>query len=223
MLFGDPEFELEEQPPRPRLGRRIVRALPMALAAGLVVLVLLAALGGRYVAVPAAEVAAAAASDGPGRPAQELRALAPRGVYLVVDSFDNRLRVYRNGRLLREAVVSSGSGAILRDPQSGREWVFDTPRGERVVERKVKNPIWVKPDWAFIEEGYLPPEDPKSRYDDFSLGDYALYIGDGYILHGTLFQTLLGKSVTHGCIRVGDADLRFLYRHVPVGARVYLY
>ncbi len=34
-----------------------------------------------------------------------------------------------------------------------------------------------------------------------------LYMRDGYIIHGTIFKTLLGKRVTHGCIRLGDEDL----------------
>jgi L,D-transpeptidase YbiS len=155
---------------------------------------------------------------------QRLRSLLPRGTYIVVDSYRNHLRVYRNGELLRDALCSTGSGVVLRDPRDGRQWVFDTPTGERRVQRKVKNPIWAKPDWAFIEEGYEPPPPgSRERFDDFSLGDYGLYMGDGYIIHGTIFQTLLGQRVTHGCIRLGDEDLEYVYRQVPLGARVYLY
>jgi len=111
----------------------------------------------------------------------------------------------------------------LRDPRNGKEWVFDTPRGELKVLRKVKDPVWVKPDWAFIEEGYEPPKSMRDRIDDFSLGDYGLYMRDGYIIHGTIFKTLLGKRVTHGCIRLGDEDLEYVYRSVPSGARVFIY
>lgn len=148
---------------------------------------------------------------------------APRGLYLVVDTWDNRARLYRDGELLREMVSSTGSGTLLRDPVGGRTWIFETPHGERRVERKVRNPIWIKPDWAFIEEGFEPPKSAVHRLDDVSLGDYAIYLGDGYLIHGTLFQTLLGRRVTHGCIRLGDDDLAFLYKTLPVGSRVYLY
>jgi L,D-transpeptidase YbiS len=152
-----------------------------------------------------------------------LERVKPRGAYLVVDSYRNRLRLVENGVPKHEAVCSTGTGTILRDPRNGREWIFDTPIGERVIERKVKNPVWAKPDWAFIEEGYLPPTNPEERFDPYSLGDYALYLGNGYIIHGTLFQTLLGRRVTHGCIRLGDADLELIYRNVRIGTRVYLY
>lgn len=156
--------------------------------------------------------------------ARKLSELAPRGTYVFIDTYANRVRVFKDDVLAREAVCSTGSGTILKDPEKGREWVFDTPRGERKVQRKVKNPVWVKPDWAFIEEGYQPPpKDSPDRYDDFSLGDFGLYLGDGYIIHGTVFQSLLGQRVTHGCIRMGDADLEFVYKTVPLGAKVFLY
>jgi lipoprotein-anchoring transpeptidase ErfK/SrfK len=154
---------------------------------------------------------------------KDLIRFQPKGVYIVVDSYRNRLRLIQNGRTIRTAVCSTGTGIVLRDPRTGKTWVFDTPVGERVVERKVKHPVWAKPDWAFIEEGWIPPSDPNERFDDASLGDYALYIGDGFIIHGTLFKSLLGRRVTHGCIRLGDEDLEFVYRHAPIGTRVYLY
>ena len=148
----------------------------------------------------------------------------PRGPYVVVDTYRNKVHVMKDGKPLRTAVCSTGSGLVLRDPRNGREWIFDTPTGERTVQRKVKDPIWAKPDWAFVEEGYAPPPSGSpDRFDDFSLGKYGLYLGDGYIIHGTIFQSLLGRRVTHGCIRLGDDDLEYVYKTVPVGARVYLY
>lgn len=154
---------------------------------------------------------------------RRLAAYAPHGTYIVVDTYHNRLRLFRHGRLLRLAVCSTGSGVVLRDPRDGHIWVFDTPIGERRVQRKVKNPIWNKPDWAFIEEGLKPPHRSRDRTDDFSLGDYALYLGNGYIIHGTIFQTLLGRPITHGCIRLGDKDLNYVYHHTPLGAPVFLF
>lgn len=155
---------------------------------------------------------------------KRLTALAPRReVYIVVDTFHNRLRIYKGQELLREAVCSTGSGVRLRDPRNGKEWVFDTPQGEVKIWRKRRDPVWVKPDWAFIEEGYEPPRGMRDRIDDYSLGDYALDMPDGYIIHGTVFKTLLGRRVTHGCIRLGDEDLEYAYKTVPVGARVFLF
>lgn len=153
-----------------------------------------------------------------------LERVRPQGAYIVVDTYRNRLRLVEGGRVVREALCSTGTGVVLIDPRNKRKWVFDTPLGERIIERKQKNPVWMKPDWAFIEEGEEPPP-PGSpdRVDPYSLGDYGLYMGDGYIIHGTLFKSLLGRRVTHGCIRLGDEDLEYLYHNVPIGTRVYLY
>ena len=147
-----------------------------------------------------------------------------RGYWLVVDSYRGRLEVYRGAERIRDATCSTGSGNALRDPQTGKMWVFQTPVGERTIHRKVTDPVWTKPDWAFVEEGVEPPlMGSVDRVDRSSLGDYALYLGDGYMIHGTLFQTLLGRRITHGCIRLGDDDLRWVYEKVPVGTRVYIY
>jgi lipoprotein-anchoring transpeptidase ErfK/SrfK len=163
----------------------------------------------------------------PGERAKQLAArltgVGAREIHIVVDTYNNRLKIFRGKELLREAICSTGSGIRLRDPRNGKEWIFDTPQGELKILRKQKNPIWIKPDWAFIEEGYLPPKYGRDRVDDFSLGDYGLYMRDGYIIHGTIFKTLLGKRVTHGCIRLGDEDLKYVFDTVPVGARVFLY
>ena len=189
----------------------------------------LARFGGSYAKAEfAADAVTSSDDDAPAerlaKIERRLQALAPaREVYVVVDTHRNRLRVYRGHELLREAVCSTGSGIRLRDPRNGKEWLFDTPQGELKILRKVKNPIWMKPDWAFIEDGYEPPKSMRDRVDDFSLGDYGLYMKDGYIIHGTIFKTLLGKRVTHGCIRLGDEDLEFVYKTVPAGARVFLF
>jgi L,D-transpeptidase YbiS len=148
---------------------------------------------------------------------------APAGVYIVVDTLANRLYLKKGDRVLREAVCSTGTGGVLEDPATGRRWVFETPRGAHQVQAKKKDPVWNKPDWAFVEEGLPIPKDPRERVDDYSLGDYALYLGDGYLIHGTLYQRLLGRGVTHGCVRLGDADLEAVYNAASVGTWVYIY
>ncbi len=198
--------------------------VPAALAAVLVVVVALFARPYRAFDLPSwIPSDAAAAADQSAQLQRRLARYAPRGVWVTVDSYANRLRVMRGDEVLREALCSTGSGVVLKDPVGERTWIFDTPVGERRVIEKRKDPVWTKPDWAFIEEGFVPPKDWSLRRDDFSLGAYALYLGDGYLIHGTIFQTLLGRPVTHGCIRLGDEDLEYVYHTVPSGARVYLY
>ena len=43
------------------------------------------------------------------------------------------------------------------------------------------------------------------------------------MMHGTLYERLLGRDVTHGCIRIGRDDLRQVVRDCPVGTPLYVY
>lgn len=155
--------------------------------------------------------------------AAKMKNLRPRGTYVLIDTAENRLRVMRDGQMVQEAVVSCGSGDILQDPSGERKWIFDTPRGEFLVSSKLVNPTWIKPDWAFYEEGEELPSNFNDRVDNDTLGDFALGFGSGYFIHGTLYTRMLGRNVTHGCVRVGDDDLKKVYQTVPMGAKVYIY
>lgn len=212
----------------------------MPLLAGVALLVAVSIVGTGYAHRPLTSVAAAAPdSSGSPTPAEapsakrdearraELRAqLArhrPRGVHVVIDQTHNRLYLKRGDEVVRKAVCSAGSGLVLMDYQGQRKWVFDTPRGVFHIWRKLENPVWNKPDWAFVEEGVPIPDDPLERIDRASLGAYACYFGKGYLIHGTLYTRLLGRNVSHGCIRLGDDDLREVYNAVQVGTPVYIY
>jgi len=142
---------------------------------------------------------------------------------ILVDTAENRLYLKEGTKMLREAVVSCGSGEVLEEPGGTRKWVFDTPRGEYAVQSKLVDPTWIKPDWAFIEEGEKIPKNFNDRIDEDSLGDFALGFGNGYFIHGTLYTRLLGRNVTHGCIRVGDADLEAIFQKTGSGTRIYIY
>ena len=152
-----------------------------------------------------------------------LRRNVPRGTYIVIDQTHNRLRLMRGDETLLDAPCSAGSGMVLKEGTGGRVWVFDTPRGRFEVLSKAERPVWRRPDWAFVEEGEPIPKNPGDRLEYGSLGEYALYFGNGYMIHGTLYERLLGRPVSHGCIRLGKEPLREVFRHSPLGTPVYIY
>ncbi|MFN8060642.1 MAG: L,D-transpeptidase [Vicinamibacterales bacterium] len=152
-----------------------------------------------------------------------IQATMPKGRFIVIDQTQNRLYVKEKDRTLVEAVCSAGSGMVLKEGSGGRTWVFDTPRGQFRVLSKISNPVWRKPDWAFVEEGKPIPRDPGERLEYGTLGEYALYFGNGFMIHGTLYERLLGRSVSHGCIRLGREDLRKVYAAAPIGTPIFIY
>jgi L,D-transpeptidase YbiS len=154
---------------------------------------------------------------------KRLAALAPKGAYIVIDTASNRVFLREGEKTLREMIASCGSGNVLEDPVGGRTWTFETPRGVFSVKNKINNPLWIKPDWAFIEEGEEIPKNPADRAEPGMMGDYAMGIGQGYFIHGTLYKRLLGRNVSHGCIRLGDEDLKSLVKTVPLGTRVIIF
>lgn len=157
------------------------------------------------------------------RLARTLKDEIPHEVYIVVDSMNNRVFLKRGELIEMDAVASTGSSKRLIDPGSEREWVFNTPRGEFRVREERRNPVWVKPDWAFIEEGKPIPRTRAEREEHGSLGEHGLYFGDGFIIHGTLYERLLGRSVSHGCIRLGRDDLRQVAAAAGVGTRIFIF
>ena len=154
---------------------------------------------------------------------KQFEALTPRKPYLIVDSSNNRIFLMSGKKLIHQGICSTGSYVLLKAGDK-REWVFKTPKGRFYVQLKEEKPVWHKPDWAFIEEGLpVPPVGAKERFETGVLGDYALHLGDGYMIHGTLYKRLLGMPVTHGSIRLDDPDLEIVYKNLAIGSAVFMY
>lgn len=148
---------------------------------------------------------------------------APReGVVITVDVATNQAYLFEDGQLLRKSKAATGSDKILR---KGRKvWWFRTPRGRHEVVRKITDPVWTKPDWAFIEEGKrVPPPNHPSRQERGKLGKYALDLGEGILLHGTDDPKSIGRRASHGCIRLPNDMLAALYKRASVGTQVYIF
>ncbi len=149
--------------------------------------------------------------------------LKPAKPYIVVNTTENRYSL-RNagGDTVRTGGCSTGKNEVLIAGK--KRIIFKTPKGMFTVLNKQENRPWIKPDWAFIEDGLpIPSARSASRIDYNTLGDYALSIGDGYMLHGTLYQRFLGLPVTHGCVRLGDKDLEIIYHTLSKGSKVFIY
>lgn len=155
---------------------------------------------------------------------KQLNELIPTNGYIIINSTDNEFILKKGNEIIRTGKCSTGSYLMLESEKRQKKWLFKTPKGMLTVKSKRTNPVWTKPDWAFIEEGLpIPGPNHPSRIEEGVLGDYALSLGDGYMIHGTLWQRYLGLAVTHGCVRLNDDDLEVVYNTLSKGSKVYIY
>jgi L,D-transpeptidase YbiS len=145
--------------------------------------------------------------------------------YIVIDTQSNKLQLRAGDEILRQVICATGSGRKLEGKKSWHRWQFATPKGRFSVLRKVEDPLWIRPTWDFIENDEEIPifAEDRRRFQRGVLGEYALYFARDYMIHGTLFEVNLGKSITHGCVRLGSDDLHHLYQAVQVGSPVFIY
>lgn len=123
-------------------------------------------------------------------------------VRLVIKLSEHRVYVYD-----RDQVKTSFPIAI------GREG-WETPTGEWSVIQMFQNPIWQHP---FTGQSIPPgPDNPLgSRWIGFWT-DGRNFIG----FHGTPDTQTVGKSASHGCIRMYDRDVVKLFSMVRIGTPV---
>ncbi|MDZ7632429.1 MAG: L,D-transpeptidase [Gemmatimonadaceae bacterium] len=103
-----------------------------------------------------------------------------------------------------------------------------TTRGSDVVKRHRDGSItpMTASDGRELAAGgkiIIPPFGTNARRYKEILGTHRLNLGDGYALHGTNAPNTIGRSVSHGCVRLRNEDIETLYRMIPVGAPVYIY
>lgn len=76
---------------------------------------------------------------------------------------------------------------------------------------------------VFDDTLYMPPLGSKNRRIYGELGSHRLDLGEGYLIHGTPEESTVGDAVTHGCVRLKEEDISWLYANVPIGTSVYIF
>jgi hypothetical protein len=197
------------QPNRSVMKRTIAARAPIALGAALL-MGACTTLGGRRAPEPPPVLEAPAPRA----------TVQPNRKYVVVDVEKNELRFMDGTQVLWRAPVGTGTGFRL-STRSGRQWSFNTPSGTMQVQYKELNPAWFRPDWWFIENKLpVPPQDSPLRKEEGGLGAAAVYLGDELAIHGTDKPELLGRRVSHGCIRLSNANAVRLFHNVQLGTPV---
>ena len=95
---------------------------------------------------------------------------------------------------------------VGRVNQYGNFWPF-TPGAEIIFDGRI----------------FMPPFGTRQRQIPDVLGTHRLFLGDGYLIHGTNEEDSIGSAVSHGCVRMNNDDVEQLYAQVDTGTPVYIY
>jgi len=117
--------------------------------------------------------------------------------FIRVDKSGNTLRLFLNDKPIKTYAVATG-----RDNS--------TPTGEFTVQHKLVDPTWYRTG------AVVPPGDPENGLGTRWLG----FDHPGYGIHGTTEPHLIGRQVSHGCVRMRNEDVEELYDIIPYGTKV---
>jgi lipoprotein-anchoring transpeptidase ErfK/SrfK len=113
-----------------------------------------------------------------------------------------------------------GPGHAIRYPvgvgRLGMQW-----SGTAFIDGKYIKPAWSPPDSIRGDYSRLPPVIPGgSPQNPMGVAAMTLSGGGQYAIHGTNNEGSIGGFVSHGCIRMHNADIEDLYSRVMIGTRV---
>ena len=118
---------------------------------------------------------------------------------IVVSLEDRKLALVEDGKVVKTYPVAVGKVST------------PSPVGTFTIERRVMNP-------TYSHDGRVVPAGPNNPVGSRWMG---LSI-KGYGIHGTNVPSSIGKAASHGCIRMGKADVEELFSMVAVGDEVEL-
>jgi len=130
------------------------------------------------------------------------------GKVIVVDKTSHRLTLYNNMEVEKTYPIACGMPS------------WPTPSGTFKITSKTKWPTWVNPgtSWAKSMPPFIPPG-PGNPLGTRALATSA----SGVLIHGTYSSWSIGRSVSHGCIRMYIRDSEDIYERVPVGTPVLIH
>jgi len=129
------------------------------------------------------------------------------GKLIIINLSAHTLSLYERDKLLAQFPVACGSPA------------YPTPIGQWKVILKERNPSWRNPGsaWAKSMPRIIPPGPGNP------LGTRALTTNaSGVLIHGTPSPGSIGRSVSHGCVRMFMKDVEQLFEIVEVDTPIYV-
>ncbi len=127
-----------------------------------------------------------------------------RQTKVVIRLGPRRLDYYEGEQLIHSYDIAVGQA----------EW--QTPTGEFAILDMRRDPFWQHP---ITGDAIGPgPENPLgTRWIGFTHDD-GYHIG----IHGTNQEELVGQAVSHGCVRMREADIQQMFEELAIGTPIYV-
>jgi len=119
-------------------------------------------------------------------------------------------------QLRRGVPIRQGDGSMLA--VSGNDVVLRRADGTQSIMKATDGR-----EIVFGGQMVIPPFGTNQRKYSGVLGTRRLYLGDGYGIHGTNDPSSIGRSVSHGCVRMRNEEIERLFDMVELGTPVFIY
>jgi lipoprotein-anchoring transpeptidase ErfK/SrfK len=133
---------------------------------------------------------------------QTIKVIDGSNLNIFIDLSKNKLYLKSNDKVIKSYYVCSGKKET------------PTPTGDYKVTEKMVDPTW----FSGIEtgnKGKIPGGDPRNE-----LGTRWIGFKPTFGIHGTIFPESIGKSESHGCVRMQNAEVEELYDMVVTGTPI---
>ncbi|HEX8620242.1 MAG TPA: L,D-transpeptidase [Thermoanaerobaculia bacterium] len=146
--------------------------------------------------------------------------LKSENFYLSVDTRGRKLRFYYGDTVLREAELAIGASRTIN--ANGKTWTFIPLKGAFAIDAKLVNHAWRIPEWVYAMNNQpIPPERPAIPN---GLGQYVLFLPDGYAIHTPPGEDSPLKGVKPGSYMVSEDFMRAVWPRINPGkTQVYIY
>lgn len=149
-----------------------------------------------------------------------VNSLKSENFYLSVDTQRRKLRFYYGDTVLREAELAIGESKSVKS--GDKTWTFMPVKGAFAIEAKLVGHAWRIPEWVYAMNNQpVPPDRPAVPN---GLGQYVLFLPDGYAIHTPPSAESPLKGPKPGSYMVPEDFMRAVWPRIHSGkTQVYIY
>lgn len=150
-----------------------------------------------------------------------VREMEQEGLHLAIDTQDSTLYLRQANATLRSARIRIGADSVVHAPD-GRSWRFVRALGERRLQDKEKDPVYVVPEWVYVSRGEPVPTEAERQIPG-GLGVFVLRLDDGTEIYSPPEAGPFQGPVKPAAFLVDEAELGAIFDAVQPETPVFIY